>query len=217
MAKSTPKRKRQTSAARQLRIEALSERIGYGPIYTGRLVRKHSEEYGIAIRTAWDDHRAALNLMVELSQARITQNHARMETHAARMLGRAEVAANTALDNAARLLLRAAKVEQRADEAEDDDDDHEAKRLRGVAERLEQRGREERNSAANMIRSMAPMQARLIRIQGLGELEARADVVDTIVVFDDLPLPSNYLGPATTPASLDSVEIIDAEIVDADP
>ena len=170
-----------------------------GPITTKRLVQQHAARHGISIRTAWADHGAAGAALIELSRDRVSLNHALMESHLSRTLDLAEAAYRDALGEYSRIVTRCRAATDPREE-----------------ERLEVRAVAQRNSAANMLRSMAPAQSRLMKLQGLGRPETMADVVDTLIQFADLPLPASYAGPALPAGDdLSEIEIVDAEFTDA--
>ena len=208
--------RRGESSERQIRLEDLASRIGMGPITARVLVHQHAEKHGIAIATAWDDHGKAGAVLIELSKDRVALNHGLMESHLTRTIDIAEEAYRGALAEYGTLAARVRAVAELAAQAFDDGDDEEAGELWRREERLEVRAVAQRNSAANMLRSMAPAQSRLMKLQGLGRPETMADVVDTLIQFADLPLPVSYAGPALPAGDdLSEIEIIDAEFTDA--
>ena len=167
---------------RAARVEALALEIGHGPIHTGRIVLEHARRFKIAKSTAWRDHAQARAAAIQLSADRVAEAHSTMEAHLLRMLGRAEGQWSRLLDRHDALMDQAAEAE--ADERYQEAEDREAAAVRVS------------NAAANALRSMATLQARLMRLQGLGRPEALGDIVPTIVVYEGLPLPEGYEGPA---------------------
>lgn len=207
---------RGSSAAKQIRVEDLASRIGMGPITAKVLVRQHAARHGVSEATAWHDHGKAGAVLIELSKDRVALNHGLMESHLTRTIDVAEEAYRGALAEYGTLAARVRAVAELAAQAFDDGDDEEAGQLWRREERLEVRAVAQRNSAANMLRSMAPAQSRLMKLQGLGRPETMADVVDTLIQFADLPLPVSYAGPALPAGDdLSEIEVVDAEFTDA--